>query len=232
MAQATAQNTPAPSATAQTPAPPAPPGAPALPSAITAASESGNIFTMPRTAGEIRAMRNMRSELSSQLESVAERREDLANDLQGADPAARTGLTDRMALLDRRILQLEQDIATTGALVARAQVQIPTTAAPDGRGPFNNNFNANMTPIGVVFTIFVLFPLAIAIARNFWRRGSHRGQDAVVERENTERLQRLEQAVDTIAVEMERVSEGQRFVTKLLSESAKREKSRIESGGH
>jgi hypothetical protein len=32
-------------------------------------------------------------------------------------------------------------------------------------------------------------------------------------------MERLESAVDTIAVEIERISEGQRFVTKLLSES-------------
>ena len=33
-----------------------------------------------------------------------------------------------------------------------------------------------------------------------------------------ERLSRIEQAVDAVAVEVERVSEGQRFTTKLLSE--------------
>jgi hypothetical protein len=32
------------------------------------------------------------------------------------------------------------------------------------------------------------------------------------------RLERIEQAVDTIALEMERVGEGQRFVTMLLAE--------------
>ena len=32
------------------------------------------------------------------------------------------------------------------------------------------------------------------------------------------RLDRLEQAVDAIAIEVERISEGQRFVTKVLSE--------------
>jgi hypothetical protein len=32
------------------------------------------------------------------------------------------------------------------------------------------------------------------------------------------RLERIEQAVDAIAVEMERIGEGQRFVTKLLAE--------------
>jgi hypothetical protein len=34
------------------------------------------------------------------------------------------------------------------------------------------------------------------------------------------RLQRIEEAVETIAIEMERMGEGQRFVTKLLSDRA------------
>ncbi|MDQ6690549.1 MAG: hypothetical protein M3Z18_08575 [Gemmatimonadota bacterium] len=34
-----------------------------------------------------------------------------------------------------------------------------------------------------------------------------------------ERLARVEQAVESIAIEMERIGEGQRYVTKLLSES-------------
>ena len=33
-----------------------------------------------------------------------------------------------------------------------------------------------------------------------------------------ERLTRIEQAVDSVAIEMERVSEGQRFATRLLAE--------------
>ena len=36
--------------------------------------------------------------------------------------------------------------------------------------------------------------------------------------EVTARLERMEQAIDSIAVEVERISEGQRFTTKLLSE--------------
>jgi hypothetical protein len=37
-----------------------------------------------------------------------------------------------------------------------------------------------------------------------------------------ERFARLEHAVDAIALEVERISEGQRFTTKLLSEQARR----------
>jgi hypothetical protein len=36
--------------------------------------------------------------------------------------------------------------------------------------------------------------------------------------EVTSRLERIEQALDSVAVEVERISEGQRFTTKLLSE--------------
>jgi hypothetical protein len=32
------------------------------------------------------------------------------------------------------------------------------------------------------------------------------------------RLERIEQAVDSVAIEVERISEGQRFTTKLLSD--------------
>ncbi len=35
------------------------------------------------------------------------------------------------------------------------------------------------------------------------------------------RLERIEQALEAVAVEVERISEGQRFVTKLLAERAK-----------
>jgi hypothetical protein len=38
--------------------------------------------------------------------------------------------------------------------------------------------------------------------------------------EITSRLERIEQAVDSIAIEVERISEGQRFTTKLLTERA------------
>ena len=34
------------------------------------------------------------------------------------------------------------------------------------------------------------------------------------------RLERIEQAVDAMAIEVERIAEGQRFVTRLMSEQA------------
>ena len=43
-------------------------------------------------------------------------------------------------------------------------------------------------------------------------------QVALPSRDTTDRLQRIEAAVETMSVEVERISEGQRFVTRVLSE--------------
>lgn len=47
------------------------------------------------------------------------------------------------------------------------------------------------------------------------RRGPSGGGEIAI---GDERMQHLENAIDAIAVEMERIGEGQRFVTKLLAE--------------
>lgn len=81
-----------------------------------------------------------------------------------------------------------------------------------------------LVPLGffaMVATIAVGAPLARAFARRM-DRDSKSGRLAP---EVSSRLERIEQAVDAIAIEVERISEGQRFTTKLLTErsSATRE---------
>ncbi len=65
----------------------------------------------------------------------------------------------------------------------------------------------------VAFVVLGL-PLARVVARRLDRSGPAAGSLSAIE----ERLARLEGAVETIAVEVERISEGQRFTTKLLAE--------------
>ena len=60
--------------------------------------------------------------------------------------------------------------------------------------------------------------LAIGFAKTLFRRANQPGLPPQVLTETAQRLERLEGAVDSIAIEIERISEGQRFVTKLLSE--------------
>lgn len=170
----------------------------------------------PLTQDEIAAVRDRRAELSNQLTSAAGRRDEIAAQLERASAPARAGLEDRLAVLDKRIVQLETDIAETGRLLTSPQYGATTAqqARPMGMT------SGQTTALGIVITIFVLAPLAISLARLIWRRGTgkiHAGfSDAG---EAARRLAGLEQAVDAIAVEIERVSEGQRYVTKIFAES-------------
>lgn len=64
----------------------------------------------------------------------------------------------------------------------------------------------------------VLFPLARALGRRI--EGGTRTNAAQLPASTDARLDRIEHAVEAIAVEVERISEGQRFTTKLLAERA------------
>jgi len=73
--------------------------------------------------------------------------------------------------------------------------------------------------VGIIFGSLgvVLYPLARAMARRL--EGS--AASAAPSLQGVEdRLDRIERSVEAIALEVERVSEGQRFVTKLLAEKA------------
>ena len=80
--------------------------------------------------------------------------------------------------------------------------------------------------VAVVFFVAVATVIRSVAAMFFSWRGSNRAVDSVSPSFNDARLSRLEQAVDAIALEVERISEGQRFTTKLLSEQA-RQSSRL-----
>ena len=80
---------------------------------------------------------------------------------------------------------------------------------------------ANVEDIAIVAIIFgtvsgVAFPLVRAWARRLEGKTSAALPLAGVE----ERLERIERAVEATSIEVERISEGQRFVTKLLAERA------------
>ena len=87
-------------------------------------------------------------------------------------------------------------------------------------------------PDGVVEMMGIIFgavtvmslgtPLVKAWARRFERRHEVQ-QNAQIE----QRLAAIEQAIETVAVEVERISEGQRFTTKLLADKAQPEMERV-----
>jgi hypothetical protein len=205
------------------PQPPAPDQAPGQTAPAPAGTPTGilvpnpdgtnRFLPLPTTQAEVAAIRSRRDELSNQLINVSERRSELAAEMarQPAGPA-RDGMQERLAVLDSRLAQMESDLAATGRQLTEAALVNPT------EGPVNGDMPENVLALSIVFTLFVIFPLAITLARNLWKRGNRQMTTQQISPETNQRLERLEQGVEAIAIEIERVSEGQRFVTKLLAE--------------
>ena len=67
--------------------------------------------------------------------------------------------------------------------------------------------------IGCAPIIAIGMPIARAYARRLEAKPT-----ASIPNDVAARLERMEQAIDSIAIEVERISEGQRFTTKLLAD--------------
>ena len=72
--------------------------------------------------------------------------------------------------------------------------------------------------IAAVPIVIIGLPLARAVASRIERKPMDSG--SALPSDVALRLERMEQSIDAIAVEIERVSEGQRFTTRLLAERA------------
>ena len=81
-------------------------------------------------------------------------------------------------------------------------------------------------PAKVIVAVVFFMSVAYSIKAIAQAAVAHRREEAKGERESSPalseaRLARIEQAVEAIALEVERISEGQRFTTKLLSEQSR-----------
>ena len=116
-----------------------------------------------------------------------------------------------------RIVIIQDGAATIPAPPGTEQViGVP---APDG-GP--GDVPERAMAMGITFfiitgAVIILLPLVRALARRMDRQGALPARTDQ-HPETAERLARIEHAVDSIALEVERISEGQRFTTKLLAE--------------
>jgi hypothetical protein len=110
-----------------------------------------------------------------------------------------------------------------------------TIRGPDGTqtitmppNTFDNAIPPQAVDISVAFFLTIAaIIIGLPLARAFARRMDRRGGSAQIPNEVSSQLAHLNQAVDAIALEVERISEGQRFTTRLLSEQ--RDASRLPS---
>ena len=177
---------------------------------------------LPGSEEELHALAAKRAELKDQLESLTERRGEIADQLHGAEQAARPGILARLQVLDDRIANLEMQILQADDAITAglsSGISMPPSEQtgtlfepPQEEFPRFSEESVNIM-VGEALA-FIL--LAIAAYQLAWRRA--RRKFAGAPPNDPSRMDQLQNAVDAIAVEVERISEGQRYVSKMLNE--------------
>ncbi len=204
------------------PTPPPSPAAPGTPGTPGTPAVVGGGFSIAgaKPADLYAALRAQRRVLVEQLEGLEDQRGNLSSRLterseRPVSATDRQGLEQQLVTVDQRIAEVGQQLAASEREIARV-AGIPGAAVEPPAPPNEDGPSEAVAIIGVAFTGLVLFPLAIAHARRIWRRSAK--VMVALPGELAERFTRLEQTVESVAIEVERVSEGQRFVTKILAE--------------
>lgn len=189
---------------------------------------------VPTNQAELNSLGLLREELRSQIRSTTQLRQELTNQIAQAaavnDGSSVARLQARVRALDTRTATLEErilqvDDAMTNAIargVASTEVEAVVAAPPmpgvpgvppvfERRGPVGEDVASIVLGMTLLFTL-----IGVLIHRRAWRRAEKKY--STVGSGNRAELQQLQQAVDVIAVEVERISEGQRYVSKLLNE--------------
>ena len=207
----------------KTAAPP-PPQIPQTPT-VTVPGSDGKPITIPIpfTQHDVDVLLSRRSELGTQMNSANGRRNELSRSLRNARPGPdQAGLETRISQLDARIMSIESEMAGVGRALSAAPSglqQTTSSIAPSPRyGPFSSN---QVTAISVLSIIFVAAPLVISMGVIAIRRAAHPPAPQIP-KDVSDRLERMEQGIEAVAVEVERIGEGQRFVTQLMSDRAQR----------
>ena len=181
---------------------------------------------------ELRALVSRREELKGQLSSNTERRANLNAQWEDAAGQSKAALGERIMALDARTARIDNELNAiddkVSVLIGRGvslpfsnpmellapppPPAFPGVPVPWQVNPFDGEwgelFGGMLALQGLTFVL-----LGVVVWRSFRRQVITRltGEDA-------NRLEQLQRSVDVMAVEIERVSEGQRFTAKLLNE--------------
>lgn len=177
---------------------------------------------VPRTAAEVSALLAKRSELSTQLQSAASRSRSLTNQIEQAPNEAKPVLVENLKAVNSRLITLETELGNVGWQLANIPPGVARVSIAPPPLPRNVMTSEQITAISIVGIIFVLAPISLAIARLVWRRAIGRVHTAA-DTDAAQRLKRMEHAVDAMAIEVERISEGQRFLTQIFAKEARPE---------
>lgn len=154
-----------------------------------------------------------RQELREKLESLMQERV-LARVYIAEQPhlqADRAQLEARLPVLEEQIKLVEFQLQ---GLPPTPGTPVPSTSVSPA-WPTLPALSNEYVLLGSLLMLVTLLPLSIAFARRVWRRSEAAPDRLSPELED--RLQRMQTAIESVAVEVERIGEGQRYVTGLLN---------------
>jgi hypothetical protein len=163
-----------------------------------------------------RALQSQRQVLGEQLRNAQNQRSSLLEQLSNGrqTPATIAGIEKRIATVDERIASLDKQIVASDAQVAQAAAIPGATFVPPPQP--RNGPPEEVFVLGGIFMFVVLLPLTIAYARRIWRRSAK--TEVTLPPQMAQRMESIEQGVEAIALEVERIGESQRFLTQAMAE--------------
>lgn len=171
-------------------------------------------------ANSLSAMQAQYVDLTIQLAGLKAQWNGIQDQLQSMrlDNPARPPVQQQAADVGVQIANVEGQLASLKAQIAQRHGRV-TIIPPDAiirQQPWIDVSRA-VGPLALILCIAVLCPLAFGISRRLSRTRSV-PRNEHVDPLAAGRMERLEQAVDSIAIEVERISENQRFMTRVLVE--------------
>jgi hypothetical protein len=121
----------------------------------------------------------------------------------------------RKSIEDARIAVRDARIAQQQVKHPEMPVVLPTVGVPDPPFDFDAVRPVIQTAINGFFITVVLIAIGVPLVRAFARRLGPAPAPPAIPPQVSEQLLRIEHAVEAMAIEVERISESQRFLTKI-----------------
>jgi hypothetical protein len=199
---------------------------------------------VPSTRSQLSTLQARRDELQSQIEALTERRGSLAQQRLNAEARVSAGATQDRKLVQEynsqideigaRLSRLERELTEVNDAILQGTARVGGAAG--GGGLIVNVPRIEAIPTVPQMPVFPSRFDRVALERQYqmmmmgealffvllgvigWRVLARRMRREAMQSTTSPDVAQLRNAVDAIAVEVERISEGQRYVTKLITE--------------
>ena len=180
----------------------------------------GAVEAMNTLSQDVQAAQREAAQQAQQAQQQAQRElQQAQREVQQAQREAQQAQQEAQRAAQQAQREAEQAVRQMQAELARSTAREgqPVPLPPFPGGP---QIPEGAVVISVAFFVMcAVIAIGVPIVRAITRRMDRRTVAApIADAETRDRLERIEQAVDAIAVEVERISEGQRFTTKIISE--------------